>query len=62
MRRAKHLARLKKLDMTWGLDLNAIFRESTQKAPAAGDTGDGTVGKIGSSEGGAVDASSAQAG
>ena len=56
------LARLNDLDVTWGFDLDAFLQERAQQAPAAGDAGDGTVEAMGSSRGGAVDASSAPAG
>ena len=62
MRWAKRLAHLKKIGMTWSLDLEAFLRELTQKAPVAGIASDGTAETIGSSEGGTGDASSTQAG
>ena len=56
------LARLNDLDVTWGVDLDECLQERAQQAPAAGDAGDGTAETMGSSQGGAVDASSAPAG
>ena len=56
------LARLNDLDLTWGFDLDAFLEERAQQAPAAGDAGDGTAETMGSSRGGAVDASSAPVG
>ena len=56
------LAPLTGLDVAWGFDLDAFFQERAQQAPAAGDAGDGTVKTMGSSQGGAMYASSAPAG
>ena len=56
------LARLNDLDLTWGFDLDAFLEERAQQAPAAGDAGDGTDETMGSSRGGAVNASSAPVG
>ena len=56
------LARLNDLDLTWGFDLDAFLEERAQQVPAAGDAGDGTAETMGSSRGGAVDASSAPVG
>jgi len=58
----KGLARLNDLDLTWGFDLDAFLEERAQQAPAAGDAGDGNSETMGSSQGGAVDASSAPVG
>ena len=57
-----HLAQLDDFDVPWGFDLDAVLRERTQQLPAAGETDDGTADTVGSSQGGAVDAPSAQAG
>ena len=56
------LARLNDLDVTWGFGLDAFLQERTQQAPAAGDAGDWTAETMDSSQGGAVDASSAPGG
>ena len=56
------LAHMDDLDVTWGFDLNAFLPESRRQAPAVGDAGDGKAETIVSSQGGAVDASSAPAG
>ena len=55
-------AHLNDPDVTWGFDLDAFLQERVQQAPAAGDAGDGTAETMNSSQGGAVDASSAPAG
>ena len=56
------LAHLNDLDVTWGFDLDAFMQERTQQVPAAGEAGDETPETMGSSQGGAVDASSAPRG
>ena len=43
-------------------DLHACLQENLQEAPVAGNSGDGTAETMGSSEGGAVNASSLPAG
>lgn len=53
---------LNDLDVTWGFYLDAVLQEGTQQALAAGNATDGIAETIGSSEGGAVDASLAQVG
>ena len=56
------LVHLNDLDLTWGFDLDAVLQERAQQAPAADDAGDGTAETMDSSQGGAVDPSSAPAG
>ena len=56
------LAHLNDVDVTWGFDLDAFLQELAQQVPAAGKAGDGTAETMDSSQGGAVDASSAPAG
>ena len=56
------LALLNDLDVTLESDLDAFSQERAQQAPAAGDAGDWTAETMDSSQGGAVDASSAPAG
>ena len=53
------LAHSNDLNMTWGFDLDACLQETARHAHAAGEAGDGTTETIDSSQGGAVDASSA---
>ena len=55
------LAHLNDLDVTWRFDMDAVLQERAQQAPAAGDADDGTAEMMDSSQGGAVDASSARA-
>ena len=56
------LADLNDLDVTWGFDLDAFVQEIAQQPPAAGEAGDETPEAMGSSQEGAVDASSVPAG
>ena len=56
------LALLNDLDVTLESDLDAFSQERAQQAPAAGDAGDWTAETMDSSQGGAVDASSAPGG
>ena len=56
------LAHLNDLDVTWGLDSDAFLQERAQQAPAAGDATDRTAETIDSSQGDAVDSSSAPTG
>ena len=56
------LAHMNDLDLTWGFDLDAFLRERAQQAPDVGEAGGRTLETIGSSQGGAVDVSSAPAG
>ena len=53
------LAHLNVLDVTWGFDLDAFLQERARQAPAPGEAGDGTAETMDSSQGRAVDASSA---
>ena len=55
------VAHLNNLNATSDFDLDAFLQERRQQAPAAGDAGDGKAVTIGSSQGGAVDSSSAPA-
>ena len=56
------LAHVNHLDLTWGYFLDAFLRERAQQAPDVGEAGGRTLETIGSSQGGAVDVSSAPAG
>ena len=56
------LAHLDDLDVTWGFDLGASMQGRAQQAPATGEAGDGTRETKGSSQEGAVDASSVSMG
>ena len=56
------LAHLNNLDVTWGFDLDVFCTSADSRPPAAGDAGDGKVETIGSSQRGAVDASSVPTG
>ena len=56
------LAHLNNFDVTWGFDLDAFLEEHRQQVPAAADAGNGKPETISSSQGGAVNASSALAG
>lgn len=56
------LARLNKLELTWGFELGAIWGDRTQQAPCTGDTVDGRAELTGLSQGSAVGASSVRVG